>query len=195
MPVTYTNRKGVTYTLCRRETKKGDVRYFFSPDPEGKIAVDQIPAGYEIRENLNGQVTLRKKRPQLIQPQERDAVEDAVSRHPKAKNYRVDVQGKHIIVYENIGPRTDTLLGAFEDFGPFPKSRRGALEDLEEQLSRFTPVLRFELEDPETRRYHVTRMGYSGHGGWLSPARWGDIETLAKEVIPLLDSDEFFEIW
>jgi hypothetical protein len=195
MPLTYTNRKGKTYTLCQRRTQTGNVRYFFSPDPEGKTVVDHIPTGYEIRENVNGQVTLSKKRPQLIRPQERRAVEQAVSRHPKAKNYRVDVKGKHIIVYENISPGLDTILGIFESFVPLTESRREALEAKEAQFSQFSPVMRFELEDPETRGYHVARMGYTGHGGWCSLVRWGDIEILADEIIPLLGTDEFFELW
>lgn len=195
MPLTYTNRKGKTYTLCQGRTQKGDIRYFFSPDPEGKTAVDQIPSGYEISENVNGQVSLRKKRPQLIRPEERRAVEQAVARHPKAKNYRVDVKGKHIIVHENISPSLDAILKVFEKYAPFLESRREALEAKEEQFSQFSPVMRFELEDPETREYHVSRMGYTGHGGWRSLMRWGDIETLADEIIPLLGTDEFFELW
>ncbi len=121
MPLTYTNRKGKTFTLCQRRTQTRNVRYFFSPDPEGKTVVDHITTGYEIRENVNGQVT-GKKRPQLICPQERRAVEQAVSRYPKAKKYRVDVKGKHIIVYENISPGLDTILGIFENFNPLPRA-------------------------------------------------------------------------
>ena len=195
MPITHTNRKGKTYTLCQTQTKKGDIRYFFTPDPAGKTLVDQIPAGYEIRENVNGQVTLGKARPQIITLPERAAVERAIVRHPKAKNYRVDVKGKQIIVYENIGPDMDAILGIFQQLMPIPQSRAEALRSPEEQFSQFSPVMRFELEDPETRQFHVARMGYSGYGDWRGPARRGDIESLAKEVIPLLGTDKFFEVW
>lgn len=194
-PITYTNRKSKTYTLCQGRTQKGVVRYFFSPDPEGQTVIDHIPTGYEIRENVNGQVTLSKKRPQLIRPQERRAVEQAISRHPKAKNYRVDVKDKHIIVFENISPSLDTILGILENFVPLSESRREALEAKEAQFSQFSPVIRFELADPETRGYHIERMGYTGHGGWRSLTHWGDIETLADEIIPLLGTDGFFELW
>lgn len=195
MPITYTNRKGKIYTLCQTQTKKGKTRYFFSPDPTGKTVVEQIPEGYEIRENVNGQVSLGKTRLQIITPQERAAVERAVSRHSKAKNYRVDVKGKHVIVYENVGPDMDAILGIFQRFMPIPKSQAEALRAEETQFSRFSPVMRFELEDAETRQFHVARMGYSGRGGWLNPARWGNIESLAEDVIPLLGTDEFFELW
>ncbi len=194
MPITYTNCKNRTYTLCQTQTKKGSTRYFFSPDPTGKIVVEQMPASYEIRENVNGQVSLGKIRPQIITPQERAAVERAVARHPKAKNYRVDVKGKHIIVYENFGLDVDAVLGTLQQHMPIPQSRVEALRAEEAQFSQFSPVMRFELEDVKTRRFHVARMGYSGHGGWLSPAQWGDIERLAEGVIPLLGTDAFFDL-
>ncbi len=38
MPITYTNRKGVTYTLCRGETKTGKPRYYFSRTPRTSTA-------------------------------------------------------------------------------------------------------------------------------------------------------------
>jgi hypothetical protein len=49
MPVTYTNRKEKTYTLCQRLTKTGKVRYIFMADPAGD-RVEQLPEEFEIRE-------------------------------------------------------------------------------------------------------------------------------------------------
>jgi hypothetical protein len=54
MPVTYTNRKGVTYTLCRIPTKTGKTRYVFVRDPTGRETVAEIPKGWEIHESVNG---------------------------------------------------------------------------------------------------------------------------------------------
>ncbi len=52
MPVTYTNRKAVTYYLCQGQTASGKPRYYFTPRNEGDL-VEQIPAGYTICENVN----------------------------------------------------------------------------------------------------------------------------------------------
>jgi len=100
MPVTYTNRKGKTYTLCQGTTKTGNPRYYFSPDPKDKV-LDVIPEGYEIQENINGQVSLGKIRPQIITSGELFIVLQAIAQHPKSKNYRADIKGKYILVYEN----------------------------------------------------------------------------------------------
>jgi len=51
MSVTYTNRKGQTFVLCKQETKTGKPRYVFARQPVGEI-VEQIPDGYQIRESV-----------------------------------------------------------------------------------------------------------------------------------------------
>jgi hypothetical protein len=58
MPITYTNRKGVTYTLCRTTTKTGKARYVFVRDPTGRETVAELPEGWKIRESVNDVVSL-----------------------------------------------------------------------------------------------------------------------------------------
>ena len=59
MPITHTNRKGVTYYLHVDKTKTGEGRYFFSPSAEGGIA-HGMPFAHEVYENMGGQVFLVK---------------------------------------------------------------------------------------------------------------------------------------
>ncbi|MBC8450346.1 MAG: hypothetical protein H8D78_21645, partial [Chloroflexi bacterium] len=98
MTVTYTNRKGRTYTLCQGTTKAGRLRYFFAREPRGE-PVEEIPEGYSISESVNGIVSLIKDRPQQILPEEIAAIEAAVQRHPKSRNYRVNVRYDRIEIY------------------------------------------------------------------------------------------------
>lgn len=109
MPVAYTNRKGVTYYLCRGVTKTGKPRYYFAREPQGD-PVEQIPEGYTISESVNAVVSLVKARPGQILPEEIAAVESAVRRHPKSRNYRVGVKQNRIEVYERRGPDVEDLL-------------------------------------------------------------------------------------
>ena len=97
MPVTYTNRKGYTYYLCRGVTKTGKPRYYFARELKGE-PVEEIPEGYEISESVNGIVSLVKARPAQIRPEEIEAVRAAVERHPKPHNYRVNVKPDRIEV-------------------------------------------------------------------------------------------------
>src|SRR5204863_6478110 len=105
MPVSYTNRKGMTYILYRGQTRTGLPRYYFGRPGQGQgEPVPELPPGYTISESVNGVVSLAKDRPALIQPEEVEAVEKAVQQHPEARRYRVAVKDKRIDIYEQIGP-------------------------------------------------------------------------------------------
>ncbi len=57
MPVTYTNRKGITFYLCQGVTKTGKARYYFARQPKD-APVEDVPAGYLVRESVKGQGSL-----------------------------------------------------------------------------------------------------------------------------------------
>jgi hypothetical protein len=195
MPVTYTNRKGITYTLCQGVTKTGKPRYAFVRDPKGKRVVEKVPEGWEISESVNGVVSLVKERVQKLLPKEIAAVEEAVRRHPKARNYRVNVRPDRIEVYESVGPDVDGLLSDLKGFGFLPKAKEAGLRAVLERSVQFTPVLRFILEDKEMRVYRAERWCYSGSiDGWLLITT-GQVEQLARRMIPTLGTDEFFELF
>jgi len=103
MSITHTNRKDVTFYLCRGVTKTGKPRYFFAREPDKGEPVEAIPEGYEVVESVNGVVSLAKARPALIRPEERALVQAAVALHPKWRNYRVDVKDERIVVNEREG--------------------------------------------------------------------------------------------
>jgi hypothetical protein len=94
MPVTYTDRKGVTHTLYRGQTATGAPRYVFGRQTRGDPVAD-LPPAFVIRESTNGVVTLVKERPPLVRPAEVAAVEAAVPRHPQERSMRGD-GGCHI---------------------------------------------------------------------------------------------------
>ncbi len=87
MPITYTNRKGITYYLCRGVTKTGKPRYYFAREPRDE-AVEELPEGYAIGESVNGGVSLSQARPSQILPSEVAAVEAELRRLPRAHRYR-----------------------------------------------------------------------------------------------------------
>jgi hypothetical protein len=116
MPITYKNRKGVTYHLCRTVTKTGKPRYVFAREPRGE-PVEDVPEGWRISESVNGVVSLVKARPSQILPEELAAVEAAVGRHPKARDYRVADKRDRIEVYEWVGPDADELVAGLPRLG------------------------------------------------------------------------------
>ena len=194
MPITYTNRKGMTYYLCRSVTKTGKPRYYFGREPKGE-PVQEIPAGYVIRENVNGLVFLAREREAQILPEERAVVEAAIQRHPKARNYRIEVKDKRLIVYERTGPDVEDLTPALRGLGRLTASQLRDMQAFLEESARFTPVMRFTLLDKEKRTFCTERWCYLGSiDDWIDIGPSGSLRLLAKRFIPLLGSDALYEV-
>jgi hypothetical protein len=92
VPITHTNAKGQTFSLYQGTTKTGKPRYYFAMQSEGTLAT-AIPAGYEIYENPNAQVFLRRIPPKIITDAERQVVEAGMRTYATIKDYKVDVRG------------------------------------------------------------------------------------------------------
>ena len=112
MQISHTNRKGRTYFLCQGSTKTGKLRYYFAREPEAS-PVYSVPTGYEIKESVNGVVSLTKIQPKLLTDAELESVKGAIQAHPKAKNYRADAKSETITVYEKLGPELTELMLEF----------------------------------------------------------------------------------
>jgi len=197
MPVSYTNRKGLTYTLYRGQTRTGKPRYYFARADQGQgEPVTELPPGFTISESVNGVVSLVKDRPALIQPEEVAVIEAAVQQLPEARRYRVAVKHDRIEIYEQIGPDYNALVSELHIPG---LSRPGLAEELralEERHAQYTPVLRFILLDPKQRQFGSERMCYRGSvDGWLELVQTGSVAQLAGALIPTLGTDQFYELW
>jgi hypothetical protein len=93
----YTNRHGVAYYVHEMRTKAGTRRYVVNRTADGVLA--DLPAGMEIVENVNGQVSVRAAQARAILPLEERLVQQALTKHGREK-YRVEVKGRNIIVHE-----------------------------------------------------------------------------------------------
>ncbi len=197
MPVSYTNRKGVTYTLYRGQTKTGKPRYYFGRLEQGQSEpVTELPLGYTISESVNGVVSLVKDHPALILPEEVAAVESTVQQHPKAHRYRVAVKATNIEVYEQVGPDYNALVSELHIPGLSSPGLSEELQALEERYARFTPVLRFILLDQARRLFGVQRMSsLGGIDDWLELGQRGHVAKLARAIIPTLGTEQFYELW
>ena len=197
MLVSYTNRKGLTYTLYRGQTRTGKPRYYFGRPGQGQgEPVTEIPPGFTISESVNGVVSLVKDRPSVIQPEEVAAVEAAMQQHPEARRYRVAVKHDRIEVYEQISPDYDALLSELHIANLSSPGLAERLQAVEERHARYTPVLRFILLDPARRRFGAQRMCYlESIDDWLELGQTGSAAQLARALIPTLGTDQFYELW
>ena len=195
MPITYANRKGITYHLCQRLTKTGKPRYVFAREPIGE-PLEEIPDGWRINESVNGVVSLVRDHPGKILPEEIAAVEGAVERHPKSRNYRAAVKRDWIEVYERAGPDAEEVVAGLSGSGFESIRQIEQVRDFLDRGARFSPVLRFILVDAAQRTFRVERMCYrSSVDGWLDVHQRGPVERLAREWIPKLGTDAFFGLF
>ena len=194
MPIAYVNRKGFKYFLNKGATRTGKPRYYFAREQKDE-PVDEVPQGYEIEESVNAVVSLVKVRAKLIPYEEWICVEDALARHPKARDYRVAVKDKIITIYESTSFDVDEMLGFLKGFPTLPNARE-RLEEEKERHGQFTPVMRFILSNAETREYRAQRWCYRGSvDDWINIAYLGQIASLAKRLIPALGTDKFYELY
>src|SRR2546428_3253838 len=88
VPITHTNAKGKTYYLHQGTTKTGKPRYYFSMDSGGPLT-NTLPEGFEIYENPNAQVFLRRIPPQVITDEERQVIEDGMRKYAGVQDCKI----------------------------------------------------------------------------------------------------------
>ena len=155
MSIFHTNRRGKTYYLHVGTTRKGNPKYYFAMNQDGDL-VDEIPDGYEIYENPNGQVYLRKVKPALITNAEKAIVDEAMRENPTVQRYIIDIKGKVISIHipnQDVG----ALEGLFRNL-----STAGRISEVLDNVISNSPMMRFELIDDEKRLFVVSRYGYRG---------------------------------
>ncbi len=209
----YTSRKGVIYYLHGRIAGSGKMRYTLKRSAEG--ALSNMPPGYEVVENVNGQASVRRARPREITAEEEAVVQSALERQG-LDAYRLEVKDDHITVFEpdrdpaaiasrfapssmlpsGIGRQLEGMVRKQLGDDAFDQCFRDRQEQFRsgiERTMRYAPVLQFKLIDKKDRRFMVARMTYRGEGGWHTL----DVMQLAAAAtyyIRHLGKDSFFDL-
>jgi hypothetical protein len=191
MPIQYVNRKGQTYYLHQKETKTRRINYFFSLKKVGKL-VDEIPDGYEIYENPNGRVFLRKITPQIIKDSEKSIVENGIKKFSDLKFYVVDVKGKTINIFTP-DQDIDALIDIMTNGSILPVKSK--FEKVLSDVATYSPVMQFVLIDQEKRIFITKRFCYLGSvDDWIEIGEPGKLENLVKKYVRHLSKDLYFEL-
>lgn len=189
MTIQHTSRTGKTYYLHAGTTKAGKAKYFFSTKQDGE-QVDTIPDGFEVYENVEGQVFLRKIPKQIIRPQELALVEAALNRHGEAWQYRAEVKKDTIVVYE-----CGTDMGGLNEMAmTFARRPMSAAEKL--RFARYMAMLRFVLDDKIARTFVTERFCFKGSvDDWIfvdGPAALAD---QVGKYVKHLGRESFYELF
>jgi hypothetical protein len=188
MSVEYTSRSGKLYYLHIEKTKNGNDKYFFSSKKDGNLA-QNIPNGYEIYENVNAQVFLRRIQPKIIFDEELEIIEKELQKQTKPHHYKYEAKKNIITVYE-INQDLEGLTDSF----PFTSKSR-----IEEHILRsatYTPIMRFILEDKVKRLFSAERFCFMGGiDDWIYIGVTDSLGKQAKKFIKHLGKDSFFELY
>lgn len=181
MPVQYTNRKGKEYYLHQGVTRTGKPKYHFSPKREGKLAAS-IPAGFEVYENSNEQVFLRKVHPKIIGEDKVAALEKEFKKSSRYKYCLVDVKENAIIVY--MANQNVELLSGIMNLTP---GREIETENYLKRTLSYSPGCRFLLLDREQRIFVAERYFYGESTDyWRQIGQPGSLHDLVRQVIEAL---------
>ncbi|MBW4458123.1 MAG: hypothetical protein KME55_39000 [Nostoc indistinguendum CM1-VF10] len=190
MPIKYDNRKGQTYYLYQGITKTGKPKYFFSMKSEGHL-VETMPDGYEIYENPNAQVFLRKVQPKIISDEERAIVEGGIKRFSSLQNYQIDIKKEIITVYT--ADQDVNLLSELLNF-----SGRNDMTEAKTKLRlsiSYSPMLRFVLIDRVKRTFLTQRYCFLGRiDDWIEIGTQGNLQGLVENYVKHLGQESFFEL-
>jgi hypothetical protein len=191
MPIQYVNRRGDTYFLHEGKTKTGKTKWFFSKKAAGNLA-EAIPAGFEIYENHDALVLLRKIVPLPTTEAEIETVEDGVRKFAAAAHFLVEAKGDSIVVFV-ADDETDYLEKiAGPRFGLIGRDR---LASLMQRYLRYMPMMRFVLVDEEERLFSVERWCFRGSiDDWIPLAAGGDLASMVKKYAPHLGKESFYDL-
>jgi hypothetical protein len=193
VPITYTNAKEQTYYLHQGTTKTGKPKYYFSMQREGPLA-ESIPEGFEIYENPNAQVFLRRVPPQMITDEERRVVEEGMRTYADVKDYKIDVKGNALVIY-TADQDIDALAELFKDTHPIPSANRQLMTVLRKAI-HYSPMLLFMLVDAERRTFVTQRYCFLGSvDDWIEIGRPGKLAQLVKTYAKYLGPESYVERW
>ena len=191
MQVTHINRSGDTYYLHEGKTKKGNPKYYLSKKKDGVI-LNSIPRGYEIYENPNAQVFLRRIPPKIITDNEISIVENGVKKYLGLKEFKIDVRKNNIYIFlpdQDMDHLKDAFSGAGLCFDP-------KMEESFRKYMRYSSMMRFVLTDKKTREFNVERYCFLGSiDDWIVIDTSCDLAKLVKKYTLHLGKDSFFELF
>lgn len=194
MGLEYVNRRGDRYYIYQGKTKTGKPKYFASKKPTSEKGrpLEKLPDDFEIHEDpSDGRVYVRRRKPSRILAAERDLVHRVASELAGCSSVRTVIDGDCIVVYTPDRDPAEAADRLGRAFGVFP----GHLSEWMAQNERYTAELRFTLLDVDLRTFGAERYCYRGAiDDWIPVARPGPLESLARELVPHLGRESFFEL-
>jgi hypothetical protein len=206
-PFSYTNKHGTVYYLHAVRGSDGRMCHVMRKDAEGSMPA--LPAGLEVRENVHGQVAVRKVRRRQLTQLEEQLLRTAIGNlRPFA--HLLDIDGRAATVYASAEDRKCFLESLDAEFAngfadaltkALAKRYSPELVDMfrarrKEQNAkrpRYYPILRFVLVDRRQRRFAVERVCFTGESSWIRLEVMA-LSAAVLKYLPHLGRDSLFDL-
>jgi hypothetical protein len=187
MSIEHIARSGKTYYLHMTTDSKGKTKYFFSTKSDGVLS-QKLPDGYEIHENVNAQVFLRRKVQQLISDGEITLIQEALKRHSEEWRYKVEIKKNIIVIYEAC--QEDDWMQILP-----PWIDKSKAEKFRKESTRYMPIMRFILKDKGKRMFSPERYCFRGRiDDWILIGTEDELHVLVKKFIKHLGRESFYDL-
>jgi len=190
MNIQHITRTGKAYYLHIGQSKSGKANHFFSTKATGNLA-DSLPAGYEVYENIRGQVFLRRPPPKIITDDEIALVRQTLDNHAEEWRYKIETKKNAIIIHE-----ASDSFAALQQIAPLWKSRQ-ELKDYAIRRANYMAVMRFVLVDAEKRLFLAERFCFRGSvDDWIDiGGGLGQLPMLLKKFVRHLGHESLYDLF
>ena len=191
MGIEYTNRIRQTYYLHQGTTPSGKPKWYFSRKIPVK-PVTEIPDGFEVYENPDRQVFLRRIVPQVITDAELGIVRSALRELAATKYWLAERKGEHVTIHaaKSLNTARWALMGSL---GLGASADDKLREAIESNLD-YKPMFRLTLANETGREFMIERWCFRGSiDGWYM-LDGGQLQPLIRRYAPHLGAESFFEL-
>lgn len=206
-PFSYTNKHGATFYLHQVEGRDGRTYHVMRSSSEG--AMPRLPADHEVRENVHGQVSVRRTRTRRFTRLEERLLHTAMENlRPFA--YLLDIDANAATVYASAEDRKcflESLDAEFADGFADALTRalakrytpelvdmfRARQKQKNAKRPKYYPLLRFIIVDHRERRFAVERVCFSGESSWIR-LEVLPLSAAVMKYLPHLGRDSFFDL-
>lgn len=203
----YTNKHGQTHYLHVMRGAEGRTSYVMRTRPPG--AATDLPKGFEVRENVHGRVSVRRRRTRQFSKLEEQLLRRALERY-RPFAYELDIEGPAATVYASAEDRKCFLESLDAEFAEgFAEALTKALakryspelvemfrarrKEQNAKRPRYYPLLRFVIADKRDRLFAVERVCFSGESSWIR-LEVLPLSAALMKYLPHLGRDSFFDL-
>ncbi len=188
MALEFTNRRGDTYYIKSKLTKKGNTTYYATKNKD-KDCLDSMPEGYEIFEIPDTcTMYIRRKKKNVFSPKEIEFIEETLKKNEAVAGFSLDIVGDLIKIYV---AETDD----FERFKSLMKDNfaNEKAMDVVKRFVRYEEKMR--IIKGKNDNFVFQRYCYRGSiDDWIQIDGGDDLEHLAETNLRHLGRQSYYEL-